>query len=205
MSSLEEVVHTVKPTVIIGKYTVHINCAHIVHIPGFDFKTTFHKNPQLTTTYRQKAPIAQHVRRIDAQIAVRFCAICSIYIIPKALGDILTVSVLIGGCFFLFYSPSLCVPPFCHFAASIFVESRLEVIPPVLWTTGSPVIDGLCTLQILIQINVYDQRQYLHYYQVGQTKDSLHGLKATRSHPMWLRNCILFALLIINNVINPAT
>ena len=43
---------------------------------GFDFKTTFHKNPQLTTTYRQEAPIAQYVCRIDAQIAVRFCAIC---------------------------------------------------------------------------------------------------------------------------------
>ena len=81
----------------------------------YDFKTTFHKNPQLTTTYHQKAPIAQYVRRIDALIAVRFCAICSIYIMPKALGDILTVTILIGGC--VFYSPSLCVPPFCHFAA----------------------------------------------------------------------------------------
>ena len=60
---------------------------------GFDFKTTFHKNPQLTTTYRQKAPIAQYVCRIDAQIAVRFCAICSIYIMPKAIGDILTISI----------------------------------------------------------------------------------------------------------------
>ena len=68
----------------------------------YDFKTTFHKNPQLTTTYRQKAPIAQYVRRIDGQIAVRFCAICSIYIMPKALCDILTVSILIGGCVFLF-------------------------------------------------------------------------------------------------------
>ena len=28
------------------------------------------------------------------------------------LGDILTVSILIGGC--VFYSPSLCVPPFCR-------------------------------------------------------------------------------------------
>ena len=72
---------------------------------GFDFKTKFHKNPQLATTYGQKAPIAQYVRRIDAQIAVRFCAICSIYIMPKALGDILTVSILIGGC--VFHSPSL--------------------------------------------------------------------------------------------------
>ena len=57
---------------------------------GFDFKTKFHKNPQLATTYGQKAPIAQYVRRIDAQIAVRSCAICSIYIMPKALGDIST-------------------------------------------------------------------------------------------------------------------
>ena len=54
---------------------------------------------------------------------MRFCAIsiCSIYIMPKAkgkalgLGHIFTVSILIGGC--VFYSPSLCVPPFCHFAA----------------------------------------------------------------------------------------
>ena len=60
----------------------------------YDFRTTFHKNPQLTTTYLQKAPIAQYVRRIEAQIAVRFCAMCSIYIMSKALGDI--------GCFFLF-------------------------------------------------------------------------------------------------------
>ena len=80
---------------------------------GFDFKTKFHKNPQLTTTYRQKAPIAQYVRRIEAQIAVRFRAMCLIYIMPKALGDILTVSILIGGC--VFYSPSL--PCVCrHFA-----------------------------------------------------------------------------------------
>ena len=50
--------------------------------------------PQKSTTYRQKAPIVQHGRRIDAQIAVRFCAICSIYIMPKALGDISTVSIL---------------------------------------------------------------------------------------------------------------
>ena len=78
--------------------------------------TKIHNLPQLTTTYRQKAPIAQYVRRIDAQIAVRFCAICSIYIMPRALGDILTVSILIGGC--VFYSPSL--PCVCrHFAASI--------------------------------------------------------------------------------------
>ena len=76
----------------------------------FHFKTTFRKNPQLTTTYRQKAPIAQYVRRIDAQIAVRFCAICSIYIMPKALGDILTVSILIGGCVFLF-AKLVCAPP----------------------------------------------------------------------------------------------
>ena len=68
----------------------------------YDFKTTFHKNPQLTTTYCQKAPIAQYVRRIDGQITVRFCAICSIYIMPKALGDVFTVSILIGGCVFLF-------------------------------------------------------------------------------------------------------
>ena len=89
---------------------------HKFHIAtgGFDFKTTYHKNPQLTTTYRQKAPIAQYVRRNDAHIDVRFCAICSIYIMPKALGDISTVSILIRGC--VFYSPSLCVPPFCHFA-----------------------------------------------------------------------------------------
>ena len=55
---------------------------------------------QLTATYRQKVPIAQYVRIIDAQIAVRFCAICSIYIMPKALGDILTVNIFIGGCAF---------------------------------------------------------------------------------------------------------
>ena len=41
----------------------------------YDFKTTYHKNPQLTTTHHQKAPIAQYVRTSDAQIAVRFCAI----------------------------------------------------------------------------------------------------------------------------------
>ena len=34
----------------------------------YDFKTKFQKNPQ-----------------IDAQIAVRFCAICSIYIMPKPI------------------------------------------------------------------------------------------------------------------------
>ena len=105
---------------------------------AFDFKTKFHKNPQLATTYGQKAPIAQYVRRIDAQIAVRFCAICSIYIMPTALGDISTVSILIGGC--VFYSPSL--PCVCrHFSASvptycgklwIFVEFRLEVIPVIM-------------------------------------------------------------------------
>ena len=78
---------------------------------GFDFKTKFHKNPQLATTYGQKAPIAQYVRRIDAQIAVRSCAICSIYIMPKALGDISTVSILIRRCF-LFAKLALCVPPF---------------------------------------------------------------------------------------------
>ena len=77
-------------------------------------KTKFHKNPQLATTYGQKAPIALYVRRIDAQIAVRFCAICLIYIMPKALGDILTVSILIGGCVFLFAKLALCVPPFCR-------------------------------------------------------------------------------------------
>ena len=66
-----------------------------VRLDGFDFKTKFHKNPQLATTYGQKAPIAQYVRRIYSQIAVRFCAICSIYIMPKALGDISTVSILI--------------------------------------------------------------------------------------------------------------
>ena len=94
------------------------NVCRIVAVAGFDFKTKFHKNPQLATTYGQKAPIAQYVRRIDAQIAVRFCAICSIYIMPKgkALGDISTVSILIGGC--VFYSPSL--PCVCrHFDASI--------------------------------------------------------------------------------------
>ena len=81
------------------------NVCRIVAVAGFDFKTKFHKNPQLATTYGQKAPITQYVRRIDAQIAVRFCAICSIYIMPKAIGDISTVSILIGGC--VFYSPSL--------------------------------------------------------------------------------------------------
>ena len=87
-----------------------------VRLVGFDFKTKFHKNPQLATTYGQKVPFAQYVRIIYAQIAVRFCAISSIYIMPKALGDILTVSILIGGC--VFYSPSL--PCVCrHFAASI--------------------------------------------------------------------------------------
>ena len=81
----------------------------------YDFKTTYHKNPQLTTTYCQKAPIAQYVRRIDAQIVVRFCAICSIYIMPKALGDILTVSILIGGCVSLF-AKLVCaaILPFCR-------------------------------------------------------------------------------------------
>ena len=71
--------------------------AMLLHLAGggFDFKTKFHKNPQLATTYGQKAPIAQYVRRIYSQIAVRFCAICSIYIMPKALGDISTVSILI--------------------------------------------------------------------------------------------------------------
>ena len=84
------------------------NChAHTVVVVamawGFDFKTTYHKNPQkLITTYCQKAPIAQYVCRIDAQIAVRLCAICSIYIISNALGDISTVSIFIGGCVFSF-------------------------------------------------------------------------------------------------------
>ena len=60
---------------------------------------------------------------------MRFCAICSIYIMPKALGDILTVSILIGGC--VFYSPGLCVPPFWHFAA---VQYRY--ILAVKWKNG---------------------------------------------------------------------
>ena len=33
---------------------------------------------------------------------MRFCAICSIYIVPKALGDISTISIFIGGCVFSF-------------------------------------------------------------------------------------------------------
>ena len=44
---------------------------------GFDFKTTYHNLPPEGTV------CSQCVRRIDAQIAVRFCAICSIYIMPK--------------------------------------------------------------------------------------------------------------------------
>ena len=67
--------------------------------------TTYHNLPQLTTIYHQKVPIARYVRRIDTQIAVRVCAICSIcsiYIMPKVLGDILTVSIFIGGCVFSF-------------------------------------------------------------------------------------------------------
>ena len=84
---------------------------------GFYFKITYYKNPQLTTTYRQKAPIAQYVRRIDTQIAVRCCAICSIYILPKALGDILTVSILIGGC--VFFIRQACVPPFCEYIPTL--------------------------------------------------------------------------------------
>ena len=93
----------------------------VIHKYRYDFKTNFHKNPQLTTTYRQKALIAQYVYRINAQIAVRFCAICSIYIMPKALGDILTVSTLIGEC--VFYLPSL--PCVCrHFAASTHIAPR---------------------------------------------------------------------------------
>ena len=88
----------------------------IIHDTGqqwYDFKTTYHKNPQLTTTYRQKAPIAQYVRRIDAQIAVRFCAISLIYVMPKGkalgLGDISTVgvSICIGGCVFSFTKAKL--------------------------------------------------------------------------------------------------
>ena len=79
---------------------------------GFDFKTKFHTNPQLATTCGQEAPIAQYVSRIDAQIAVRFCAMCSIYIMPKALGDISIVSILSEDAFFIRQS---CV---CrHFAA----------------------------------------------------------------------------------------
>ena len=85
-----------------------------VVVERYDVKT-IHKNPQLTTTYRQKAPIAQYVFRIDAQIAVRFCAICSIYIMPKALGDILAVSILIGGCVFLFAKLMFAaILPFCR-------------------------------------------------------------------------------------------
>ena len=107
----------------------------------YDSKTKFHKNPQLATTYGQKAQIAQYVRRIDAQIAVRFCAICSIYIMPKALGDILTVSILIGGC--VFYSPSYLRVNSANILHNrrllavscgklwIFVEFRLEVKPMV--------------------------------------------------------------------------
>ena len=78
---------------------------------------------RLSTTYRQTAPIAQYVRIIDAQIAVRFCAICSIYILPKALDDILTVSILIGGC--VFYLPRLCVPPFCRGAMWVYTHGKM--------------------------------------------------------------------------------
>ena len=96
--------------VIDGKLISHKRIRQVMGMARYDFKTKFHKNPQLATTYGQKVPIAQYVRRIDVQIAVRFCAICSIYIMPKALGDILILSILIGGC--VFYSPSLnCV---CH-------------------------------------------------------------------------------------------
>ena len=67
---------------------------------GFDFKskTTYHKNPQLTTTYRQKAPIAQYVRRIDAQIAVPvpFCAIC--WIVQLIEWSFKQSSIIINDC-----------------------------------------------------------------------------------------------------------
>ena len=96
--------------VIEGKLISHKRIRQVMGMARYDFKTKFHKNPQLATTYGQKGPIAQYVRRIDAQIAVRFCAICLIYIMAIALGDILIVSILIEVC--VVYSPSLhCV---CH-------------------------------------------------------------------------------------------
>ena len=75
--------------------------------------TKIHNLPQLTARRRR-------LRSMFAE----FCAICSIYIMSKALGDILTVSILIGGC--VFYSPSL--PCACrHFAilrGAMWVYSR---------------------------------------------------------------------------------
>ena len=56
------------PQLTARRHRLHRMFAELTHkLAEFDFKTTYHKNPQLITIYRQKAPIAQCVRRIDAQ------------------------------------------------------------------------------------------------------------------------------------------
>ena len=97
---------------------------------GLDFKTKFHTNPQLATTCGQEAPIAQYVSRIDAQIAVRFCAMCSIYIMPKARGDISIVSILSEDAFFIRQScvcRNFAILPRCN--VGIYSRADHQVVP----------------------------------------------------------------------------
>ena len=76
--------------------------------------------PQKSTTYRQEAPIAQ------LAVPVRFCAICSIYITPKgkALGNILTVSIFIGGCVFSFANQACLCRHFALPRCSVGINCR---------------------------------------------------------------------------------
>ena len=85
----------------------------------------------------------QYVRRIEAQIAVRFCAICSIYIMLKALGDILAVSILIGGC--VFYSRLLIIihSGICKFYTKLACNSII-MIPND--TVSQPIRQGMIGL-----------------------------------------------------------
>ena len=76
----------------------------------YDFKTKLHKNPQ-----------------IDAQIAVRLCAICSIYIMPKPIRRYFDRKYFNRRMRFLFAKLALCVPPFCHFAAVQCGYTRIKM------------------------------------------------------------------------------
>ena len=72
----------------------------------------------------------QYVSRIDAQIAVRFCAMCSIYIMPKALGDISIVSILSEDAFFIRQScvcRHFAILPQCN--VGIYSRADHQVVP----------------------------------------------------------------------------
>ena len=116
--------------------------AYYAEFEGFDFKTKFHTNPQLATTCGQEAPIAQYVSRVDAQIAVRFCAMCSIYIMPKALGDISIVSILSEDAFFIRQScvcRHFAILPRCN--VGIYSRADHQVVPSSEQVTNVAILE----------------------------------------------------------------